>query len=110
MPGFRTGVNTMTKSHKIEMLSNEVETLQQKLNVLTRAESHKTNDIKSTYDEKVSSLIRELEYEKMQYQGLREELEKTKKNYEELYTRQLKFYRPGIFKFIRRIKYRFIKS
>lgn len=69
----------MTKNQKIEMLSNEVKTLQQKLDVLTRAESHKTNDIKSTYDEKVSSLIRELEYEKMQYQGLREELEKTKK-------------------------------
>lgn len=104
MPEFKTEASTMTKNQKIEMLSNEVKTLQKKLDVLTRAETHNTNDIKSAYDEKVSRLIRELEYEKMQYQGLREKLEKTKKIYEELYTRQLKFYRPGIFKFMRRIK------
>ena len=100
----------MTKNQKIEMLSNEVKILQQKLDVLTRAGNNKTDDIKSTYDEKVSSLIRELEYEKMQYQDLREELEKTKKDYEELYARQLKFYKPGIFRFMDRIKYRFAKS
>lgn len=57
----------MTKNQKIEMLSNEVKTLQQKLDIFTKAENNKVSDIKSTYDEKVSSLIRELEYEKMQY-------------------------------------------
>lgn len=109
MPEFKTGVSTMTKNQKIEMLSNEVKALQQKLDIFTKAETSKNNDIQNTYDEKVSSLIRELEYEKMQYQDLREELEKTKKNYEELYARQLKFSKPGIFKFIHRLKYRFIK-
>ncbi|MCI9077321.1 MAG: hypothetical protein HFH68_00150 [Lachnospiraceae bacterium] len=99
----------MTKNQKIEMLSSEVKALQQKLDIFTKAGNNSTNDIKSTYDEKISVLIKELEYEKMQYQDLRQELERTKKNYEELYARQLKFLKPGIFKFIHKIKYMFIK-
>lgn len=99
----------MTKNQKIEMLSNEVKTLKQKLDIFTKAENNKANDIKNTYDEKVSSLIRELEYEKMQYQCLREELEQTRKYYEELYTRRVKFLQPGIFTFIHRIKLKLIK-
>ncbi len=99
----------MTKNRKIEMLSNEVKTLQQKLDIFTRTETSKNNDIQNTYNEKVSSLIRELEHEKMQYQCLREELEQTRKYYEELYTRRVKFLQPGIFTFIHRIKLKIIK-
>lgn len=45
MPEFKTGVNTMTKNQKIEMLSNEVKALQQKLDILTKTEASKNNDI-----------------------------------------------------------------
>ncbi len=100
----------MTKNQKIKMLSNEVKTLQQKLDIFTRTENSKNNDIQNTYNEKVSSLIMELEHEKMQYQGLREKLEQTRKYYEELYTRQVKFLQPGIFTFIHRIQLKFVKS
>lgn len=74
----------MTKNQKIEMFSNKVKALQQKLDILTKTETSKNNDIQNTYNEKVSSLISELEYEKIQYQDLRQKLEQTKnimKNY-----------------------------
>jgi hypothetical protein len=75
----------MTKNKKIKLLSNEVKTLQQKLNRLSKTENNKTAGLLEDYNKNISHIINELELEKMQYKNLREEIEKSKNKYEMLY-------------------------
>lgn len=75
----------MTKKKKIELLSNEVKTLQQKLNCISKAENNKTAGLLQDYNKTLCHLINELELEKIQYRNLREELEAARNKYEMLY-------------------------
>ncbi len=70
------------------MLSNEVKSLQHKLDIFIKATGSINTGIQNIYTEKASHLIKELEYEKMQYKALRYELENTKKTYEKMYAMQ----------------------
>lgn len=61
----------MTKNKKIQLLTNEVKTLQEKLNFFVNLETKKIEhpDAKDSYNEKAVQLIKELELEKMHNTG-----------------------------------------
>lgn len=80
----------MTKNKKIKLLSNEVKTLRQKLNYLSKTGNNKTAVLLEDYNKNICRIINELELEKMQYKNLRKEVEKSRNRYEMLYHNILK--------------------
>lgn len=94
----------MTKNKKIQLLTDEVKALQEKLDVLTNLESKKIKQLKDndSYNEKAIQLIKELELEKMQYRELRKELEEVKKKYELMYRNRFNDIKSVFFKCMKR--------
>lgn len=94
----------MTKNKKIQLLTDEVKALQEKLDILTNLESKKIKQLKDndSYNEKAIQLIKELELEKMQYRELRKELEEVKKKYELMYRNRFNDIKSVFFKCMKR--------
>ncbi len=94
----------MTKNKKIQLLTNEVKALQEKLDLFTNLETKKTEhpDTQNSYNEKAVQLIKELELEKMQYRELRKELEEVKKKYELMYKNRFNDIKSVFFKYMKR--------